>query len=374
MNIGIDGNEANVVNRVGVNTYAYNVLKELHKISQTRPKTFFTIFLSSKPHSHMPIQTKNWRYVHLPHRKLWTVTRLMPYLRQNSGNFDVFFTPGHYIPPFLPIPRVVAIMDLGYLENTGQFNRFDYWQLKYWSAYSIRAACSILSISAQTERDIVRHYQNASMKTFITHLAYDNATFTPIKSKNEILRVKNKYDIVNDYILFMSTLKPSKNIEGLMDAWAKVENKYKETTLVIAGKKGWLFDSIFEKAKELGIENRIRFTGFVDEDDKEHLIKGSKAFVLPSFWEGFGLDVLSSLASGVPSIISDIGSLPEVAGDAGVYVDPFNIDSIASAIDSVLSLSQKDYNKLSQDGIEQAKKFSWEKTAKLTLEVIENSI
>lgn len=374
MNIGIDGNEANVVNRVGVNTYAYNVLKELQKISQKRDDLSFTVFLNNEPHSHMPKQTKNWKYVRLSYRKFWTITRLMPYLWFKKSELDAFFTPGHYSPPFLPIPRVASIMDLGYLENTGQFNRFDYWQLKHWSAYTIGVARAILSISAQTERDIVRHYNNASKKTFITHLGYDDDVFTSSKNTKDMSRVKNKYDIVNEYILFMSTLKPSKNIEGLMEAWSLVEKLHKKTILVIAGKKGWLFDTIFQKAKELGIEERILFTGFVDEEDKEHLIKGAKTFVLPSFWEGFGLDVLSSLASGVPSIVSDIGSLPEVAGEAGVYIDPYNTDSIARAIDNVLSLSQKDYNKLSERGIEQAKKFSWRKTAELTLEVIENSI
>lgn len=133
-----------------------------------------------------------------------------------------------------------------------------------------------------------------------------------------------------------------------------------------------MFDSIFQKVKKLGLEDRVIFTNFVDEADKPALIKGAKLFVLPSFWEGFGLDVLNAMACGVPVVVSDVGSLPEVIGDAGVMVDPKDTESIARGMEEVLLAPVTKYNSMVNKGLTQAKKFSWEKTARETLKIITN--
>lgn len=372
LTIGIDGNEANVENRVGVNTYAFNILKQLYFIEGKKkvPEIMYTIFLSSKPHSEMPSETKYWKYKILSARKFWILTRLTPYLLLNLRKFDVFFTPSHYIPPFLPIVRVCSIMDLGYLENTEQFRPYDYWQLRMWSAYSIGASKYIITISTASEADIVRHYPKRSKSIKVTQLGYDNRLYTKKVDQADIDVAKNSYSIVNDYILFLSTLKPSKNIENLIEGWARVCDKHKDVSLVIAGKKGWLFEDIFNLVKKLKIENRVVFTGFIDENLKPGLIKGAKVFALPSFWEGFGLDVLSAMASGVPVLVSDRGSLPEVAGRAGTYVNPNSIEDIAVKLNWLLSLPKKDYNKIVELGLKQASKFSWENTAEKTREIL----
>lgn len=374
MIIGIDGNEANVLNKVGVNTYAFNIIWGLYNLSiENKHKNKYYIFLKHKPHNDLPKENVNWKYIVLKSRSKWILTQLVPYLRSKKHNLDVFFTPSHYIPPFVSVPRVCSIMDLGYLEDMGQFRIYDYWQLKYWSAYSMRASKKTITISAQSERDIVRHYNNVSMNTYVTHLGYDKNRFNTHIDKNKIKVVKSKYAIVNDYILFMSTLKPSKNIDGLIKAWAKIESKHPETVLVIAGKKGWLYESIFKVLDDLNIQKRVIFTDFLPEEDKESLIKGAKAFVLPSFWEGFGLDVLSSMACGVPNLLSNVGSLPEVGGDAAIYFDPQSINEMAIKIGNILSLNEKDYNKLSEKCIKQANSFSWERCSELTLDIIESA-
>jgi len=119
----------------------------------------------------------------------------------------------------------------------------------------------------------------------------------------------------------------------------------------------------------LGLTDKVVFTDFVPEEDKPALINGAKVFVLPSFWEGFGLDALNAMAAGVPVIASNIGSLPEVVGDAGILVDPNNVSEITSAIDKVLSMNKSDYNSMVEKGVAQAKKFSWEATARETLNI-----
>ena len=246
--------------------------------------------------------------------------------------------------------------------------------MKFWTAISIIVSKYVIAISNATKDDIVRHYPFASKKVRVIHLAYDKSRFNKEISESDVRRIKEKYSIVDDYILFLSTLKPSKNIEGLLEAFAKIKGSEPKIKLVIAGKKGWMFESIFKKIKELGLENDVVFTDFVEESDKPALIKGAKVFVAPSFWEGFGLNVLEAMACGIPVVVSDIASLPEIVGKAGILVNPNDVESIAGGISKVLKMPKESYNMMVEGSLEQAKKFSWDETARKTFEVIENCI
>ncbi len=375
MIVGIDGNEANIESRVGVNQYSLNLLWEISKLQGEWKNTHkFIVYLKNSPLPDLPKPTKYFSYKVIPGGGAWLIRKLTPSLYQDKPRPDIFFTPSHYVPVFAPMPRVCSIMDLGYLKFSGQFKKYDFWQLNLWSAYSIFVSKAVIAISNSTKDDILRHYPFASKKVFVTHLAYDKEVFNTNISDEDVRRVKKSYAIVSDYILYLSTLKPSKNVEGLVDAFGilKKKNKVKNTKLVIAGKKGWLYESIFERVKALNLEKDVIFTDFIPEKDKAPLTKGAKALVLPSFWEGFGLDVLNAMACGVPVVVSDVGSLPEVAGEAGIVVNPYQPSSIAAGILKVLSMGNLEYNKLVKKGLEQVKKFSWESTARKTLEILES--
>ncbi len=373
MLIGIDGNEANIVRRVGVNTYAYELLRNLKKLQDSGKNSHkLIVYLKESPLPDMPEETANFKYEIIPGGGMWILTRLMPRLIFNKERLDVFFSPSHYLPLLASMPRVCSIMDLGYLEFSEQFTKKVFWQLKWWSAISIYVSKAIIAISNSTKRDIVRHYPFANGKTYVTHLAYDAGQFNQGISQKDVRRVSEKYSIVDDYVLYLGTLKPSKNIAGLIQAFSIVSAHQPQISLVIAGKKGWMYESIFNKVEELGLTGKVIFTDFVPEEDKPGLIAGAKVFVLPSFWEGFGLDALNAMASGVPVVASNVGSIPEVVGEAGKLIDPNSIDSIADGISGVLSMSKLEYNSLVAKGISQAKKFSWETTAKKTLEILEN--
>ena len=372
MIIGIDGNEANVEKRVGVNVYAFELLRSIWQLQKTGVINHsLIVFLKRPPLSDMPKETQNFKYKIIRGEGLWILTRLMPHLWKNTKKLDVIFSPSHYVPPICFQPRACSIMDLGYLKSLGQFKKYDYWQLKYWSAISIFVSKVVFAISESTKEDIIQKYPFASKKVVVTPLAYDKNLFNIKVAKEDTLRVKNKYTIVNDYILFLSTLKPSKNIEGLIEAFNIISGRFPDIKLVIAGKKGWLYESIFERVKKLKLEDKIIFTDFIPEEDKPALIAGAKVFCLPSFHEGFGLDVLNAMACGVPVVVSNKGSLPEVVGDAGVYVDPNSPKSIREVIVKVLSMDDIEYNKLVTRGLEQVKGFSWEKTALKTLEALD---
>jgi glycosyltransferase involved in cell wall biosynthesis len=373
MIIGIDGNEANVEQKVGVNTYAFELLWNLWKLQDEWKKDHkLIVFLKNDPRGDMPPKTEFFTYKVLEGKKLWIISKLMPYLYKEGRACNVFFSPSHYIPPFAPMPRFCSIMDLGYLEFSGQFQKKDFWQLKMWSAISIFISKGIFAISNSTKDDIVRHYPSVKGKVHVTYLAYDSSKFNLSISQKDVRRVGTRHSIVSDYVLYLGTLKPSKNIDGLIRAFGIIKNKFPGITLVIAGKKGWMYESIFEKVKSLKLEKDVIFTDFISEEEKPALIKGARVFVIPSFWEGFGLDALNAMACGVPVVASNAGSLPEVVGEAGVLIDPKNTDNLAKGIIKVLSMNKTDYNSIVEKGLSQAEKFSWEKTARETLRVLTN--
>ena len=378
MVIGIDGNEANEVRkdigeRVGVNQYAFEILWGLYKLNfKEKNKHKYIIYLKSQPKNDLPKENEFFNYKILTGKRLWIIKKLMPYLLFRS-EIDVLFSPSHYLPPITLIPTVCTIHDLGYLKFSGQFKKYDFWQLKLWSAISIYISKYIISVSESTKKDIVRHYPFASNKITITYHGYDPNKFNENISHDDVRHIKQKYNLGNDYILFLSTLKPSKNIDGVLDAYKLLLSKEKlKNKLVIAGKSGWLFQSLFEKVKDYNIEKQVVFTGFVKEKDKPALISGSKLLISPSFWEGFGMHVLEAMACGKPVLISNVASLPEVAGNAGIYVDPYNAKNIADGIKRILKKTSKDYNKLVNKSLKQAKKFSWEQSVRIILQVLES--
>lgn len=376
--IGIDGNEANVQNRVGVNKYALEILRGLSSLASKEPqKCSLIVYLKNEPLSDLPKASQNFRYKVISGGGLWIITKLTPYLWKNPEKIDILFSPSHYTCPLLTIPRVCSIMDLGYLESSEQFEKKVFWQLKYWTAISLFVSRRVLTISEASRKDIVRHYAFTSNKIVVTHLGYDKQKFKLDIPQKLVRQAKNKYSIVGDYILFVSTLKPSKNVEGLIEAYSVLSKKISRERLpklVIAGKKGWLFESIYKKVEEKHLEDNIVFTDYFPEEDRPALMAGCLMYILPSFWEGFGIEVLSAFGCGKPVVISKIGSLPEVGGKAAIYVDPYKPESIAAGMERILNMPQKEYNSVVAAGLEQAKKFSWEKCSKKTLEVLENII
>lgn len=353
MIIGIDANEANLTTRrVGVNQYAYELLWEIY--NQKTNHTFI-IYLKNKPQEDLPKKKKGFEYRVIPFPKLWTQTRLPFDLFFHSPRPDVFFSMTHYAPRWSPVPTVVAIMDLGFLKTPEQFTKKDFNQLKSWTEYSIKNATKILAISEFTKKDIVRKYGIDPSKITVTHLGI-SADMKPTKEK---CRFKN-------YILFLGSLKPSKNIEGIVRAFAKISGDYQ---LVIAGKKAWMFDKIFAVVKELKLEDKIIFTDFVKDEERPVLMTNSEVFVMPSFYEGFGIPALEAMACGAPVVVSTVASIPEVVGDAGIYVDPNNPEDIAKGIQKAIKEKGK-YRKL---GLERVKLFSWIKCAQQTLLCLETA-
>ena len=362
MLIGIDGNEANISRRVGVNQYAFDLLHALHDLPESGHR--YVVYLKTPSLSDMPPVSDSWTYRIIPFPKLWTQTRLPFDLYTHSSRPGVFFTPSHYAPRLSPVPTVVSIMDLGFLDSPDQFTPHDYHQLKSWTAYSVRQASKIIAISQYTKDAVVKKYSRNEQDVTVTYPGYDTQVFYPHKDS----KVLKKYSINNPYFLYLGSLKPSKNIEGLIRAYGSFLQKNSSAPdLVIVGKKAWLYDRIFSLVSELNLSTKVIFTDFIDEKEVPVLMSSCKAFILPSFHEGFGIPVLEAMACGVPVVVSQVASLPEVAGDAGIYVDPHSQESIVAGLATSVSAKAPEFV---ERGLNRVKLFSWEDTAKRTLDVL----
>ncbi len=360
MLIGIDGNEANIDKRVGVGQYANELLGKLKAI-----KSFynFQIYLKNKPLLDLPPEAENWHYRIVGPSQLWTQFGLPLNLYWQKPKPDVFFTPSHYAPRFCPCPRVISIMDLSYIHFPEMFRREDLWQLKNWTGYSIKKATRILTISQSSKNDIIKYYQVQAEKVVVTYPGYRISLNSKMTSAKSVIK---KYGIKGDYILSVGTLQPRKNFVRLIEAFSKLELPHE---LVIVGKQGWLWEEIYEAPKKFGIEEKVKFLNYVSDEDLSAIYQNASCFVLVSLYEGFGIPVLEAMNYGCPVVASNISSLPEVVKDAGILVDPYDIEEIAHGIKEALAQREM----LVKKGFRQCHQFSWEKCARQTLKVLEEA-
>lgn len=365
MRIWIDGYEANVPQRLGSSRVAFNLIKTLEKIDK---KNEYTILLPSAKMDDLPDERTGWRYQYLRPNKFKTWLAIPWALFTARQKPDLFFSPTHYGPGFSPVKRVITIFDLSFLRFRDYFNPRDLWQLKLWTKISVMNASHIITISKSSMEDIQNFYGVDKKKITLAYPGYDESLFRPIFDTSKIQGIKDKYGIEGEYAVYMGTIQPRKNLIRLIEAFKSIEN----LKLVIVGKtkglgrQGWMYEDILNKPKELGIVEKVIFTGFAPDEDLPYLLSGAKVFVWPSLWEGFGIPVIEAMACGTPAIVSNVSSLPEIVGEAGIAVDPYSVEQIERAIRSV-AFDNRFRNRKSKEGLKQVEKFSWEKMAKTVL-------
>ena len=309
----------------------------------------------------------------LPHTPLVRVPlTLSAELRRNPVDvLHVQFTA----PPIPPCPVVVTIHDLSFEHLPETFKRRSRAQLRLTVRRSARKAAEILTISEYSRRAIIETYHVDPERVAVTPLAAP-AHFAPVGDETELLRIRQTYGIERDYILTLGSIQPRKNLARLIRAFGMLRDrdlKKQAPQLVIAGKRGWLYDETLRVAGEHEAGRDIVFTGYVREGDLPALYSGAACFAYPSYYEGFGLPVVEAMQCGTPVVAGNQTSLPEVVGDGGVLVDPFSERELAEAIARIID--NPDYRaELRVKGLERAKAFSWTTTARLTLQAYQRAL
>lgn len=368
INIGLDGNEANVPNRVGSNRYAYGIIWGLYRTRQ--PGTAYTIYLKQPPLPDLPQSTDWWQYRVLPPAFAWTQWRLPLDLLFHRPRPDVFFSPGHYAPRFAPMPTVVSIMDLAFLTMPQLFLRFKRGasQLASWTAYSVHQAKSVIAISHNTKKDIIKHYHYSEADIFVAYPGI-GSEYRPasVEAINKILR---KYGLRPGYILHLGTLQPRKNIVRLIQAFEQLPPRFKNRQLVLAGQAGWLTQEIEAAIVNSPQQARIVRTGYIPPDDVPILMSGAACLVLVGLYEGFGMPPAEALACGTVPVVSDNSSLPEVVGEAGIKVRPYSVASIKNGIIVALKETPDKHALRLKLGRQHINQFNWDQSAQIINKVL----
>ncbi len=346
----------------GIGVYTYNLLKAISEIDK---KNQYVIY-SNQPIVHK-INDSNFqeRILKFPN-KLWWYLRLP--LEFINNKYDLLFVYKEMVPLIKRSKTVVVCHDLGPVSNI-------YDRVHFWIAinYAFKAADKIIAVSKATKEDIIEKCEIDPAKITVTHLGYDEMLYKPCVDENLIRKVKERYGIRGNYIINTSSiLWWRKNVSRLINAFhtLKAEGIINHQ-LVITGERGEAYKEIIRLIYSLGLEGDVIFLGYIPIEDMPILLSGADVLVFPSLYEGFGLPLLEAMACGCSVVTSNLSAMPEVVGDAGILVDPYNTEEIVGAIEKIVTDPEL-RNRMCKKGLERARGFSWKKTATETLKVFES--
>lgn len=348
----------------GITRYTNHLVRELAKLN--RHDEFITF--QHRRHRTPLVDQPNFRRATLyspVHTRLeqW----LLP-LELARFSLDLLHSTDFIPPLHAGIPTVITVHDLAFLH-------WPHFLTKDSAAYygqidrAAKHAKHIIVPSESTKQDIIAQLGVAPNRVTVIYEAADE-TFVPLPLLETRAEIQRRYNLPPSFILFVGTIEPRKNVDGLLRAYRHLRTKYgvQDTALVIAGGKGWLADTIEQLVDELDLRRSTYFLGRVPDEDLHRLYVAARCHVHPAHYEGFGLPPLEAMACGTPTIVSNISSLPEVVGDAALLVNPNNWEEIAVALHRLLTDDDL-HAELRQKGLERAHHFSWSLTAQRTLEV-----
>jgi len=362
MRVGIDARLV-YYSQAGIGQYILHLVNGLAKVDK---KSEYVLLQSRKDQTSI-LDQSNFRRVPLwtpSHHRLERFSLNVELMRLG---LDVLHSPD-FIPPQRPSCKsVITIHDLAFLlyphfltkESARYYGHID---------QAVRWTDHIIAVSESTKRDTVQHLGVPEDKITVVYEAA-NPIFHPIDREKAREQVRNRHGVDGPYILFVSTIEPRKNVPTLLRAvWQLMECYKEDVHIVLAGGKGWLFGDTFAVVDELKLDSRVHFVGRVPSEDLLYLYNAAELLAHPAFYEGFGLPPLEAMACGLPVIVSNVASLPEVVGDAGLLIDPHNVDELTIAMWRVLNDDQL-RQEMREKGLRQAGCFSWERAARETLDI-----
>lgn len=363
MRIGIDIHTVGA-RQTGNETYIRNVLQ--HMLPMTTEDEFFLYQTKS-------VELPDWmRQANLkmvrPHNPLVRIPFGFPLaLKKDAIDVALF---QYVIPPVMSCPAVTVIHDISFEFYPEFFNLLSRKRMQYLIPYAAKQSRHILTVSEYSKKQIIERYNIAEDKITVTYNGVAGM-FSPSTDNETLDNTLQRFSLNKPYILAVGNLQPRKNIERLVRVYAKLRKQgLIEQDLVLVGQMHWQGHAIVEEIRKNGVINHVKTTGYVSDDELVALYNRADLFVYPSLYEGFGLPVIESMACGTPVITSDVSSIPEVAGDAAILIDPHSDDSLSAQLQRLASdISLRSI--LSDKGILQAKKFNWKTTAEQTLSILQ---
>lgn len=382
MKIGIDARS--ILNpekgdAIGVGHYTYQLIRHLLKIDKENEYVIFFDFRvrekDIKKFAQSNVTIKFYPFSDYKKYLPGAYSEILGTATLQKENLDVL----HSMSAFNRIPMgytgktVVTFHDMSMFSIPQYLSAVKRTRNKAIAKMMAKKADKIVAVSNSIKNDIVNFLGADNGKIEVVYSGLDGRFFE--QSEVEKGKVLGKHDITKKYILFLGTLEPSKNIARLLEAFSKFKAQQKrrnngkfEYQLVLAGKRGWLASEYHQIMKDLGLAKDVVFTGYVIGDELVPLFAGAEFFVMPSLYEGFGMTVLEAFATKTPAILSNVSSLPEIAGEAAMFINPLDINELTQALGEFANNKELRESYI-EKGLAQAAKFDWEKTAGETLEI-----
>jgi glycosyltransferase involved in cell wall biosynthesis len=366
MRIGIDIRPLRDI-KTGIGRYILSLLTALTKVDNINEYVmFYNGFGPGVPDGLPFAPNSRLRAYHWPRKILtgvWAYSEF-PRLENLLSDIDIFHAPGFQVPPSKRLPRIFTIYDLIPITHPEMAIPSAARHVRPRLKHYIDRADFVIAISKATATDLTSTLGVPNEKIITI---YPGTTPIARASPKQILKLKSKFGIKRDYLLFVSRIDPRKNLPRLMRAF-DISGLAQDFDLAIVGPRGWHMEETIETWQNIKCKNQIRWLDYVTEEDLAALYSGALFFTYPSLIEGFGLPILEAMSAGCPVLTSNISSMPEAAGDAAIYVDPYDVESIATGLRQLAENSELRAEFI-QRGYERARKFSWENTAKGMVEV-----
>ena len=367
MKIGIDARPLTVQNFTGIPNYVYQICKQW---MEKHPEHEYYL-MARKPicfkEEDLP---DNWHILNTPWiidwGKFWFMFEMPKLIKEYE--LDVFWGPNYMLPKKIKgVDYFVSVMDMAIFrfKHVGQF--VNSLQIKSTLKSTTKKAKKIIAISESTKNDVVELMNVDPEKVVVTYIAGD--------SDNKIAAgtIRTEIQSLDKYFLFIGTIEPRKNIVTIVEGFEKYCDKTgdTETILVLAGGRGWNCEEIYNRVQNSNYENRIYMPGFVSDAEKDYLYKHAIAFVYPSLYEGFGMPILEAFRYNTPVITANNSSLPEVGGDAALYIDTFDSEALGMSLIKIATMENNEKAYMKEKMCARLKDFSWHKCAEETLLIIE---
>jgi len=344
----------------GIGHYAYYLVKNLLERDQSNQYVLFGNSRESLQEFKNPnVQLRVFAFYKFKKFLPFIYNHLLVARWLKNEKCDLMHFPANIIPLFYSEKSVLTVHDLSFVINPNWFVKVSYFFSKILFPGSIEKAKKIIAVSETVKNDLIKKFNLPSEKISVIYNGVDLSDY------NEVEAGDNKY---GRYILFLGTVEPRKNILILIKAFSKAIKDFPDLILIIAGQKGWKYKPVFDLINVLNLKDKVKYLGYVSKDKKIYLLKNAQCLVFPSFYEGFGLPVLESLAARTPVITSAGTAMAEFGRGSVVLIDPADSDQLAEAIVDILT----DHNlrdQLKQKGYQKAQALTWAASAEKTLKL-----